>query len=171
MRSYYFQETQKVRQLWIYMLLVLVFALWMWQLIQQVVMGVPFGTDPAPNWAILFIGLIPIGATVLIALLKLETRVSSESMEYRMWPIHKNYRILQANEIVHFEVKKYNPLLDYGGWGIRQGFGRKGTAYNMSGNMGALVELKSGKKIMIGTRKPEELRSALNRMMKSVPPE
>jgi TATA-box binding protein (TBP) (component of TFIID and TFIIIB) len=34
----------------------------------------------------------------------------------------------------------------------------------MSGNMGALFELTSGKKIMIGTKKPEELRSALRKI-------
>jgi hypothetical protein len=38
-------------------------------------------------------------------------------------------------------------------------------AINIRGNQGAYFELKKGKKILIGTQKPEELRSALNRMM------
>ena len=164
MRSHLFKETQKVRQPWIYTLLVAVFGLWMWQLIQQVIMGVPFGTDPSPNYIILLIGLIPIGAFVLIFILRLETTVYPDGISYRMWPLMRKFREIKASDIKHWEVKKYNPIRDYGGWGIRKGFGKKGIAFNISGNVGALFELNSGKKIMIGTRKPEELRSALNRM-------
>jgi hypothetical protein len=164
MRSHLYKETQKVRQPWIYTLLVAVFGLWMWQLVQQVIMDVPFGTNPSPDWAILLIGLIPLGAFVLIFLMKLETVVDSSGIHYRMWPIHKKFRHINAADISRWEVKKYHPIRDYGGWGIRQGFGRKGVAFNMSGNMGALFELTSGKKIMIGTKKPEELRSALRKI-------
>jgi hypothetical protein len=164
MNGHLFKETQKVRQPWIYFLIVAVFGLWMWQLIQQVILKVPFGTNPSPDWAILLIGLIPIGAFVLLYLLRLETIVYPSGIRYRMWPIHKNFRQINASEISRWEVRKYNPIRDYGGWGIRQGFGRKGIAFNMSGNMGAHLELSSGKKIMIGTKKPEELRSALRKM-------
>ena len=164
MRSYLFQEVQRVRQPWIYALLIIVFGLWMWQLIQQVILGVPFGSQPSPDWAVFLIGLVPVGAIVLVALLKLETKVSKEAFQYRMWPLQHKFRELKPGDITQWEVKKYNPVRDYGGWGIRVGFGKKGMAINVSGNQGAYFELKNGKKILIGTRRPEELRSALNRM-------
>ena len=147
MKSHLYKETQKIRQLWIYALLVAVFGLWMWQLIQQVILKVPFGSNPSPDWAILLIGLIPVGAFILIFMLKLETIVYPSGIHYRMWPIHRNFRTIEAGEIIHWEVKKYRPIRDYGGWGIRQGLGRRGVAFSISGNMGALFELNSGKKI------------------------
>jgi hypothetical protein len=165
MKSHYFKEVQKVRQPWIYVLLIAVFGLWMWQLVQQVIIGVPFGTDPSPDWAILLIGLIPIGAFILLFLLKLETTVAPAGISYRFWPLQKKFKQIQANDISRWEVKKYRPIREYGGWGIRQGFGKKGIAYSISGREGAYFQLKSGKKILLGTRKPEELRSALNRML------
>jgi hypothetical protein len=110
-------------------------------------------------------GIGPIGAIVLVALLKLETIVYPNVFQYRMWPLQKIFREIRPEEITHWEVKKYSPVRDYGGWGIRTSFGKKGIAFNISGNMGAYFELKNGRKILVGTRKPEELRSALNRMM------
>lgn len=165
MISHYFIEEQKVRQPWIYFLLIAVFGLWMWQLVQQVIMGIPFGTNPAPDAMILVIGVIPLGAFALIFSFKLETVVTKDSFQYRMWPLQKKMREIKPGEIAHWEVKKYNPLRDYGGWGIRIGWGNKGMAYNVSGNMGAYFELKNGKKVLIGTRKPEELRSSIRKMM------
>ncbi len=46
--------------------------------------------------------------------------------------------------------------------GIR--YGPKGTAYNVSGKIGLQLELKNGKKILIGTRKPEEIENLLHHL-------
>jgi hypothetical protein len=57
------------------------------------------------------------------------------------------------------EVITYRPIIDYGGWGVR--FGRKGMAYNVSGNIGLLISRKNGKTILIGTQKPDEMKEKL----------
>jgi hypothetical protein len=54
-------------------------------------------------------------------------------------------------------IRKYNPIKDYGGWGIRWGSFRKGNAYNMSGNMGLQLVFKDGKKLLFGTQRSSEL--------------
>ena len=51
-------------------------------------------------------------------------------------------------------------MLEYGGWGLRGGFflnKGKGTAYNVSGNIGIQLEFVNGKKILIGTHKRDEV--------------
>ena len=53
---------------------------------------------------------------------------------------------------------------DYSGLGIRHG--RKGKAYNVSGNRGVQLGLSNGKQLMIGTQRPEELAEALSLVMK-----
>jgi len=60
-------------------------------------------------------------------------------------------------------VRKYSPIGEYGGWGYRVAGKRSGVAYNISGNMGIQIELKNGKKILLGTRKPEEAKEALRK--------
>ena len=61
-------------------------------------------------------------------------------------------------------VRKYSPLADYGGWGLRFSMSGQGKAYNVSGNVGLQLEFSNGKKLLIGTRKPDELSSVLNEM-------
>jgi hypothetical protein len=57
------------------------------------------------------------------------------------------------------EPRTYSPVLEFGGWGIRVGGG--GMAYNVSGNEGVQLVLKSGRRVLIGTRQPDVLMSAL----------
>lgn len=45
-------------------------------------------------------------------------------------PFHKS-RLIDWNEIEKLEVVKYDPIGDYGGWGIKSKKGKK--AYNVSG--------------------------------------
>ena len=57
-------------------------------------------------------------------------------------------------------MRSYNPIRDYGGWGIR--WGTKGKAYNVSGNRGLYLEFSDGKQLLIGLQKPEEFVEALD---------
>ena len=165
MRSNYFQEVQHVRQPWIYILIAVITGIWAWQMVQQVLMGIPFGSNPAPDLVIVITGLIPMGALFLVLSLRLETKVDKEGIHYRMWPFHRAFRDISCEEISHWEVRKYHPIRDYGGWGIRTSFYRRGQAYSIMGNRGVYMEMRDGKKILLGTQREEELRSAMGRMM------
>jgi hypothetical protein len=54
--------------------------------------------------------------------------------------------------------------MEYGGWGIR--YGRKGRAYNVSGNMGLDLTLKPSKSFLIGTQTPDSIRYAMEKLMR-----
>ena len=164
MNTYYFAEKQKVRQSWVFILVALIVLLWLWEVIQQIILGIPFGKNASPDWAILVIGIVPICAILLLFLLKLETMVDEDGVHYRMWPLQSKFRKIGAEEISNWEVRKYRPIGDYGGWGIRIGFSKKGIAFNMSGNQGAIFELKNGKQILIGTRHPKHFQEALEKL-------
>lgn len=47
--------------------------------------------------------------------------------------------------IRNYEIKTYNPIRDYGGWGIR--YGSKVKTYTVAGNKGLLFEFIDGKKV------------------------
>ena len=60
------------------------------------------------------------------------------------------------------EILFLSPIAEFGGWGIRYGFGA-GWVWNVSGNMGVQLELDNGRKVLIGSQRPAELKDALDR--------
>ena len=60
------------------------------------------------------------------------------------------------------EVRRYSPILEYGGWGYRPG--RKKLALNVSGNQGLEIKFRNGRKLMIGTQKREDLERVIRRL-------
>jgi hypothetical protein len=124
--------------------------------VRQVVFGQPF-SKPMSGAGL---GLLAAGTTAALAVLwnmELVTQVRPGELDVRFWPFAR--RRIPANEIVSCEVRTYRPIREYGGWGVRYGFG--GMAYNMSGNRGVQLELAGGKRVLIGSQRPEELAAAL----------
>jgi hypothetical protein len=165
MSRIYFKEEQRFTQVWIWMLLLALTGIWVWQLVQQVFMGIPFGNNPSSDLVIILTGFFPLLAIILFRILTLETIINEEGVGYRFKPFQRKLKVIKAGDIQRYEVKKYSPLKDYGGWGVRLGSFNKGKAYNVSGNQGVLFELKNGKRFLLGTQKPSEIRSALERLM------
>lgn len=165
-----FNEKQKMTQAWIWLLVVLTFGLWLWQFIQQIILGIPFGKNPSPDIAILVIGIVPVGAFLLLLFIRLETTVTTEKVTFRFMPFQRKPKTLAKGEIRHWEVKRYQPVREYGGWGIRIGFKSKGMAYSVKGNQGAYFELGNGKKVLVGTQDPEGFERALKKMMATAGP-
>jgi hypothetical protein len=166
MSRIYFKEEQKFTQVWIWMILLAASGIWIWQLVQQVFMGIPFGNNPSSDLGVILTGLFPVLTVILFRWLTLETIINEDGVQYLFRPFQRKPRVMKSEDILSFKVKKYSPLKDYGGWGIRLGSFGRGKAYNVSGNQGVLFELKNGKKFMLGTQKPSEIRSALERLMK-----
>lgn len=109
---------------------------------------------------------VPIGLLyVLLLSIRLTTRISSEGIFVKLFPFHLTFRYYPWKMISKTEVRQYSPIKEFGGWGYRWGFG--GTAMNISGNMGLQLELTDGKKLLIGTQRPDDLRAVLNRLNKS----
>jgi hypothetical protein len=68
--------------------------------------------------------------------------------------------LFPLTELSKYEIRTYQPIREYGGWGIR--YGSSGKAYNISGNTGMQLELKDGTRILLGTQKPEEFLKAVD---------
>lgn len=109
----------------------------------------------------LFAIIIPLLIILLVSSLRLEINITREGIGYRFSPFHLRMQQLSWSEIESIYVRQYNPLSEYGGWGIRFGMGN-GMAYNVKGNMGIQLVLTNGKKILIGTQHPEEVSAVLS---------
>ncbi len=61
-------------------------------------------------------------------------------------------------------ARRYSPLREYGGWGIRYGW--SGWAYNLRGHEGVQLVFQNGGKLLLGSQQPQELEAAIRSIMK-----
>lgn len=162
-----FTEKQKFRQIWAMIILIGVSVIMVFGFVRQIILGIPFGNNPAPDWMMYLMVFIPVAIFGLFLALTLNTRLDSNGIVFRFFPLHLKERQIKWDAVKKVYVRKYKPIAEYGGWGFRKG--RSGLAYNTSGNMGLQIELKDGKKILLGTQKPEELKRTLEKLGKAKP--
>lgn len=157
-----FSEVQNQTMKWIWFLLLIIALVLLFGAVQQLIFNKPFGTHPAPDWA--FIPLFTLVAFFLFLLgsSKLKTEITREGISYQFKPFIKKVKTIKWEEVENCYVRIYSPIKEYGGWGWRTKFTRDGgIAYNVSGNIGIQLELKSGKNILIGTKKGKEVEKVL----------
>jgi hypothetical protein len=160
-----FREIQKQNQKWIWFLLLMILGLVIFAFIQQVLFNKPFGTHPVPDWAFLFFFPVPLLFIIFLLRTELSTTINGKGIHISYRPFFKKEKVIQWSEIKNCYIRIYNPLKEYGGWGIRPALKRKlGKAYNVSGNKGIQVELVGGELILIGTRKPGEAEEKIKRI-------
>ena len=156
MTIFSFNETQRFRQPWIWVLLLAILMLFGWAFIQQIVMGIPWGNNPTSDYVFLLFCIIPVSLIALFLILRLDTQIDETGVYYRYFPLHFKKRKIDWSEIDDAHIRKYKPISEYGGWGIRYGF-KGGVAYNVSGKSGLQLKLIDGKRLLIGTQKPKEI--------------
>jgi hypothetical protein len=166
----FFEETQKFRQPWIWIIVlpisIIGIGIFIYILFEQLLHGNPVGNHPMPNTTLVWFGplmiLILLAIPVLLYSMHLHVIVTRDSINIHFFPFFK--RKIPFSRISSFQARKYKPILDYGGWGIR--WGPAGKAYNVFGSMGIQLIFKDGKKLLIGSQKTDEFHSALNSAIK-----
>ncbi len=107
---------------------------------------------------------VPVLVGALFLLLKLETEVRSDGLYVRFAPFHIRFRRFAPDDLAEYYARQYKPIREYGGWGIRCSF-KNGKAYNTSGDRGVQLVFKSGRQLLIGSQKAEELAQAIRSIM------
>jgi hypothetical protein len=93
----------------------------------------------------------------------LKTAISKEGVSFKFFPYINRERMYRWEDIQRAYIRKYKPISEYGGWGLKFSF-KGGKAYNVSGDMGLQLVLKDGKKVLIGTKKAEEMDAFLRQL-------
>lgn len=111
-----------------------------------------------------FSGLLIILLVFLLFInLNLKTRIDEKGIYYQYKPLHFSFRRIPWKHISKCYIRNYNAISEYGGWGIKFSFRKnKGKAFTTKGTIGLQIELKNGRKILIGTQNKEELQRVLN---------
>ena len=96
---------------------------------------------------------------------KLSTRIDEYGIHYKFFPFHLSFKTIKWSSITNAFIRNYDPIGEYGGWGLKGGAlwnSSKGKAINVSGDLGNQLELKDGKKLLIGTQKKFEAENIIS---------
>jgi len=155
-----FFEKQYFRQWWVWGIVFGLNGLMLYGLVSQVFLGYTFGDKPMSNGGLIAAFIFQTALTFFVVTQHLVTKIDAQGVHIKFWPYHRKWKLYTWDEIAACQVKQYNPISEYGGWGLRLG------AYNVSGNMGLLLIFKRSTSLMIGTQKPEEMIAALEKLDK-----
>lgn len=161
-KEVYFSERQRFRQLWLWGVLLGINVLIFYGLIQQIFLGQQFGDKPMSDGALIATSVLMLLLSDLFFYFRLETSITADGIYVRFFPLQLKLKFYPWDTIQQSFVREYNPLSEYGGWGMR-GLGNN-RALNISGNKGIQLIMQDGKKLLIGTKKADEATAILKRM-------
>jgi len=103
---------------------------------------------------------------VLFLLARLVVDVDRDEIRisfHLLWPTRR----IPLGSVRRAHVERYSPLFDYGGWGVR--LSPRGWAFTVGGHEGVVVETTDGKRVLIGSHRPQELEAAIARAIAERP--
>lgn len=158
-----FREVQRWRDVWWVMVLVFgLAALQWWIFFVQIIRGVPVGNNPGSDTLVVIIWLIfGIGFPAFFLWLHMVVEVIPGVVIICYRPFAN--RRIPAEQIIRVESLTYSPMREFAGWGVRGWGGR--IAYNVSGNTGVELTLVDGRRVLIGSQRPDEMAGAINEML------
>ena len=161
----FFSEQQKHNQPWTWFLVIVLLTIpgfFLWGLFRQVAFGLPWLDSSMSNEDLVICSsLFSLMAIVIIVLLlfsRLDTVITVNGVSIRFFPFHRSFREYKWEEITNAFVGKYRSLRR----NRRRNFrGRKDESYFFGGDRCLFLQLKSGRRLIIGTHKAYELERAL----------
>lgn len=155
-----FSEKQRFRQVWLWVMVLgvasLFWAGFVYQLAQVYTQG---GHAVEVAGALVLVLLLGLGLPLFFYRMSLTTIVEPGVLKVRFWPFHLKPVVIYLHLVRDYDQVTYNPILEYGGWGIR--WTPHGKAYNMSGKRGVKLFFYHQKPIMIGSQHPQQLFNAI----------
>jgi hypothetical protein len=154
-----FTEAQRFTQWWLSVILIATFAI---VLVTSYNTYQEIAKDSNAVLSLIASNIITPLVILLIYGLKLKTKINEQGVFYGFWPFHLKMKNIAWSQIEKIYVREYNPILEYGGWGYKFSFNKRGKAYTTKGNIGIQIEFKDGKKMLLGTQKRVEAESVIN---------
>ncbi|MBM1107948.1 hypothetical protein JQC67_17465 [Aurantibacter crassamenti] len=150
-----FNEVQRFKQWWLWLMLLAILSFLLYDF---------FTVEKSEENSIaLFIGIFTIIPVVLLFVtMKLKTTINEIGVHYQFKPFQFSNRTIRWSEIEECYLRTYKPISEYGGWGLR-GTSRNNKAYNVSGNKGIQIVLKTKDKILVGTQKEKDAQQIIHR--------
>lgn len=164
-----FKEIQRLKRWWVWFALAAFNGLFIYAIMQQICLGIPFGTKPAPDFVLIIVEVFFLLLLFFVVQIKLKTRITDTGIYYRYFPFQFKETLIEWHELSDAYVRSYDSLYEYGGWGIRTGSAKTGKAINTSAssNRGLQLQFNDGKLLLIGTTRPDEIGEIIDTMIAS----
>lgn len=169
MNTINFNEVQRFKVWWVWLGVFALNVLFIFAIIQQVILGKAFGSKPAPDYVLILIEAVVLLLFIFLMSIKLKTSITDSRICYRFYPFQFKETTIEWHELRDAYMREYNSFHEYGGWGIRYGTEKSGHAINTSAssNIGLQLEFSDGKLLLIGTRKPDEIKMIIESVIAS----
>lgn len=170
-----FNEKQYQKSLWKWALMIGLDIMFVIGVIMQVGFGKTFGNNPMSNTILIIVALLFILLSFVLLSSSLNTYINNEGVYVKYFPFNLKYKFYSWESIESARVRSYNPLMEFGGWGIKRSKLRfsnfrlvikSSICYTVSGTNGLELILKNGKKVMVGTHSPNSLQETLSYLSK-----
>ncbi len=160
MASMHFTEQQSVPSTW----RIMIFGgttLFM-AFIAIMVYQTEWNTMPANEKPFLLTLLLgPIG-TLILFFIRLDVRITSDTVEYRVHPFAKKYKVIPFSKITGIELMKPTGIKSFKGIGTSKNLNR--TELNFGGKYLVTLTMNKGKVLSFTTNKPQELKGFLQNL-------
>jgi hypothetical protein len=154
-----YREIARFSQWWVWLPLGGILVFFVYAILSQVVLGRPVGNNPLSNWGLVLLTVVIFSLLFTLLRLQLVTVVDQQAVgvEFGIFGKHRfRWQEIRKAEVVN---------LGWVGYGYR--FNRQhGQIFTLGGKKALRLTLKSGKKITIATRQPEELQGYLRQIGK-----
>ncbi len=173
----FFNEEQRLSDSpakWIFVVVyVLVMGILGYGMIKQLVLGKPWGNHPMSNAGLLLTFSVVVlfldGIVFLQTRTKLIVYIDNEGIHYRFPVFVRKKRLIKKDQIAGYDVREFHLLKEYGGWRLRKSaiyrMVDKGITYKIRGNMGLKLYLTDGRRLLLGTQRPEALKRAMKKLI------
>jgi hypothetical protein len=96
--------------------------------------------------------LIMLGLLFAASTIRLRFSVDSKMIVIHFFPFLLKPKKIELSNIIELKVRKYSPIKEFGGWGVRFNFLNKAICYNTPGTDYLLdILLSSSKRVQIST--------------------
>lgn len=121
---------------------------------RQMIWHHPWGNPPTSDGNLLFLTILMVLVYIRLSTVRLVTELRSDRLSVAMKGFFRRTRVALA-DIRSAAAVEYDAAAEYRGYGVRSG--PRGQAYIASGNQAVQLELKDGRKLLIGSQQAKEL--------------
>lgn len=159
MAAILFEEEQKFRSNWLWVLVLLCPVLILLYLLFEALTEKAAGNGAASTLPIAILSLMyGLPALFCLIFIKLNTVIEEDKIRFGFNVPTNDLDTIHFSEIKEMAVIRYS----FKGYGYRVSR-RYGIIHNVSGNKGLLITKNNGRKLLIGTNKPEALQKAIEK--------
>jgi hypothetical protein len=164
-----FNEVQRFKVWWAWLSVIALNIIFIYAIVQQIIIGKAFGPEPAPDYVLIISELLCLLFLFFLRSVKLKTKINKTGIYYCFYPFQFKETLIEWHELRDAYMRQYNSFYEYGGCGVRVGTAKTGKAINTSAssNVGLQLEFNNGKLLLIGTRRPDEIRLIIDAVIAS----